>query len=102
MFKDPKFKVQFQLLMYAWTYWRMNATLSLPIQSGIFWLQRVNKGFDKLDINDTTLLGVEHLQFFEEQLLILLKELLNAEIPFMQTAEVERCTYCAYKRICKR
>lgn len=99
---DPKFKVQFQLLIYAWTYLQMNPHINFSIQSGIFWLRKTNDGLDNLSINGNSLLNRENLQTFENLLIELLQELLNPAIPFKQTDDLKRCQYCAYKRICKR
>lgn len=41
-------------------------------------------------------------QEFETELEALLTELLNAEIPFLQTEDRQLCSKCAYNRICQR
>ncbi len=39
---------------------------------------------------------------FSEKLQEKLQELFNAEIPFLQTTNIENCSYCPYKDICQR
>lgn len=39
---------------------------------------------------------------FKEHLQATLEELFNPEIPFKQTENIENCSYCAYKDICRR
>lgn len=99
---DPNLRVQFQLLVYAWTYLRMNSDLKQSIQSGIFWLQKTNNGFDNLTIQGNSLLNESTLFSFETELKKLLENLLNPDIPFVQTDDVKHCEYCPYNQICKR
>ncbi len=98
----PDFSVQFQLLTYALAYVKQFPETTLPIQSGIFWLQKTKGGFDNLTINGESLLTKNYLEAFEAQLKQLLAQLLDEEIPFAQTTDTKRCEYCAYKRICRR
>lgn len=99
---EPALRVQFQLLIYAWTYLRMNPNLKQSIQSGIFWLQKTSDGFDNLTIESNSLLNENILQPFETELKKLLEDLLNPDKPFVQAEDIERCKYCPYKQICKR
>ena len=48
------------------------------------------------------LITPEILQLFEKQLINLLQEIIDAEIPFSQTDDVSHCRYCDYSAICKR
>lgn len=100
--EKPELRVQFQLLVYAWTYLKMHTEISLPIQSGIFWLQKTKNGFDNLSIGGNSLLSLQYIQSFENNLQQLLAKLIDKDLPFAQTEDLKRCEYCAYKRICNR
>jgi RecB family exonuclease len=100
--EKPELRVQFQLLVYAWAYLKMHPETSLPIQSGIFWLQKTKNGFDNLSIGGNSLLSLQHIQSFENNLQLLLAKLLDKDLPFAQTEDIKRCEYCAYRRICNR
>ena len=49
---------------------------------------------------------VENIKLYEKPFLknldSLLKTLFDKDEPFKQTKTVEKCTYCDYKRICRR
>jgi len=99
---NPDFAKSFQLLTYAWIYLQSHPEISLPIHSGIYWLQQPQKGFDSLQIDGNAKLNQQHIEEFENQLKLLLSDLFDTEMPFFQTEDVKRCAYCAYKRICRR
>jgi ATP-dependent helicase/nuclease subunit B len=99
---NPAFAKSFQLLTYAWAYLQSHPEVTLPIHSGIYWLQQPQNGFDSLCIEGNTQLHQQHIDTFEMQLQSLLAELFDEKQPFIQTPDTERCAYCAYKGICKR
>ena len=45
---------------------------------------------------------VNYYDEFIKRLKMLIEEILNPEIPFMQTNNVENCSFCPYKDICER
>lgn len=99
---DPKYSKAMQLLTYAWMYWRSNGSPDINLRSGIYWLRDMAKGFDSLKMDGSDRITKDVLLQFEEVLRNLLAELLNPEIPFTKTAEVERCVHCEFKKICRR
>ncbi len=99
---NPDFAKSFQLLTYAWTYLQSHPEISLPVHSGIYWLQQPQRGFDSLQIDGNAKLNQQHIEEFENQLRLLLEDLFNTKKPFIQTEEIRRCAYCAYKRICRK
>jgi hypothetical protein len=102
MFESADLSVPFQVLIYAWIFMKMNQGVANSIQSGIFWLQRTNNGFDKLTFNGDAQLNHEKLSMFEERLMQLLNKLFDRNDPFRQTEDIKRCRYCLYKGICQR
>jgi CRISPR/Cas system-associated exonuclease Cas4 (RecB family) len=44
----------------------------------------------------------EIMNEFEDQLQQMVKEIYDPTVPFVQTEDVKRCEYCAYKKICGR
>jgi CRISPR/Cas system-associated exonuclease Cas4 (RecB family) len=44
----------------------------------------------------------EIIDEFEQNLIGLLNDLLDKEVPFKQTEDTDRCKYCDFKTICGR
>jgi len=83
---DKKTKL-FQLLTYAWLYVH-NAkllTTDLPFRAGILSTRQIKNGFLKAKVFDEELIDKEILNKFEDELKILLEELFNMEVPFVET-----------------
>lgn len=99
---DPKYAKAMQLMMYAWMYWRSTGSHDIRLRSGIYWLRDSSKGFDSLKIDNNDHINKDVLIQFEEVLKNVLTELINPEIPFTKTAEVERCVHCEFVKICRR
>jgi len=99
---NPKYAKAMQLLTYAWMYWRSNGSPDIKLRSGIYWLRDMSKGFDSLKMDNDDRINKDVLLQFEEVLRKVLAELLNPEIPFTKTAEVERCVHCEFVKICRR
>ncbi len=99
---DPKYAKAMQLLTYAWLYWRSNGSPDINLRSGIYWLRDMKKGFDSLKMDNSDRITKDILLQFEDVLRNVLAELLNPEIPFTKTAEVERCAHCEFVKICRR
>ena len=53
-------------------------------------------------LNDDQPFSAEQFQEFETGLKELISSIFNPEIPFTQTDDETRCTYCAFKEICGR
>ncbi|MDB5283098.1 MAG: hypothetical protein JWO06_2173, partial [Bacteroidota bacterium] len=99
---DPKYGKAMQLLTYAWLYWKTNGSRKMPLRSGIYWLREITRGFDPLKMDKEELISNDTLLQFEEVLKSVLGELLNPEIPFSKTKDIDRCIHCEFIRICRR
>ncbi len=62
-------------------------------------MSKPNRG-ERLPINAETILP--HLNQLEDHLKIVLEELFDANVPFDQTDQLDRCTYCDFIDICGR
>lgn len=99
----------FQVLLYCIMYLDANPT-ALQVEPGIYWVKNLfGKDFDtsiykkqgrskpeKIVIHD------ELIKEYKRNLNMLLQELFNPEIPFVQTQEVSTCGYCPFADICRR
>ncbi len=99
---DPKYAKGMQLLTYAWLYWRSNNAPDIMIRSGIYWLRQITQGFDALQLDGSDIITRDILLQFEDVLKNVLGELLNPEVPFSKTNEIERCAHCEFAEICRR
>ena len=96
----------FQTLLYSMI---LNKTKGVDIRPSLFYASRmINKNYsplikvggkeDAVEIKSYSLVA----NSFEEQLKALLDELFDPTIPFTQVEDRNSCTYCDYKKICKR
>jgi len=131
IFSGTKHKQLLQLLMYAYLYNQsqtanqtstINSQLStVNYQCGIISFQQLyqNKPHELYptfqDTNDsptetcnleaetsTHLITPAILKLFETHLINLLRDIVNPDLPFCQTDDVDHCNYCDYSAICKR
>jgi RecB family exonuclease len=105
-------KAAFQTVLYSWMYFKKTKHTELIIKQltpGLINRENVfNENF-KLAFDmgkhseKVTLYDVRpHLNEFEQHLNVLVEEIFNQNIPFVQTTEEKTCAYCAYKTICRR
>jgi hypothetical protein len=94
-----------QTLLYAYFFQHSHSDNKLPLKPGIFNIKEIyNPQFspflvmDKEEFSDYRDFAGE----FELGLSGLLAEIFNPEIPFDQTEDEKKCTFCAYKEICGR
>jgi RecB family exonuclease len=99
---DANLSKSFQLLMYAWLYHKMNPQISENILSGIITFRELSAGLKTVKVQGTEDLNKDVLLNFEEQLKILLAEIMDEKMPFVQAAEVSNCEYCSFVGICNR
>jgi CRISPR/Cas system-associated exonuclease Cas4 (RecB family) len=99
---DAGLAKSFQLLTYAWLYQKMNPAIKENIISGIITFRELSAGLKTVKVNDSENLNQLVLSDFEKQLQLLLAEIIDAEVPFIQTPETDNCEYCAFKGICNR
>lgn len=96
----------FQTFLYAYI---MCKQQSLKVAPALLYIHKASneayspviemgKGKDKMPVNNFAF----YEEQFEEHLQQLLIEIFDPEIPFCQTDELEKCSYCDFKSICKR
>ena len=99
MFTDEYDKA-FQLMMYAWMYWDKKPNYN-SISSGISALKR-HSDFYPLMLYKEENINKENIQRFEDDLIKLVEEIFDNEIPFSQRKADRICSNCDYKTICMR
>jgi ATP-dependent helicase/DNAse subunit B len=98
-------KAAMQTMLYAFFYQFNHPTNVLPLKPGIFTIKEIYAEdfnpflqLDKSELSDYR----DHAEDFENGLSGLLEELVNPAIPFDQTSDKKKCSYCAYKSLCGR
>ena len=85
---DEKEKL-LQLLTYAWLYYKENKgkllTTDLPFEVGILSTRNIRHGLFKASIDGSTKIDVQLIKQFEEQLILLIEELFDPEVPFVES-----------------
>lgn len=99
---DSGLAKSFQLLTYAWLYQRMHPEIKENLVSGIITFRELSAGLKPVKVNESSSLNVDVLNEFEKQLHQLIFEIMNVNLNFSQTAELDNCEYCAFKGICNR
>ena len=97
-FEDVSYKEQFQAMYYAYLTSKLNP--GRTISSGLLALKSMKDGVWMLNSGDP--FSSNQFQEFEVNLKNLLLKIFDKDIPFRQTDDEERCTYCAYKEMCHR
>ena len=102
---DHRNKAAMQTLLYAYFYQQSHPENQLPLKPGIFNIKEIYDPkfnpflvMNKEEIRDYR----DFAEEFELGLSGLLAEIFNPEVPFDQTEDEKKCTYCAYKEICGR
>ena len=96
----------FQTFLYAYI---MSRKQSLKVAPALLYIHRaasesyspiieIGKGKDKMPVYNFSF----YEDRFKELLDELLQEIFNPEVPFDQTEELDKCSYCDFKAICKR
>jgi RecB family exonuclease len=99
---DAKLAKSFQLLMYALMYQKMNPAITNNLLSGIISFRSLSEGLKTVKVNKAEVLNTSILNEFEEQVKQILADIFDPSIPFIQTTELDNCTYCLFKGICNR
>jgi len=99
---DPKMAKAFQLLLYAYLFYKNNENSGQKIQTGNITLRKISEGFMKVKLPEEQEIDKESMKIFEELLKTLLGKILDPKIPFVQTEDAENCTYCPFTAICTR
>ncbi len=103
-------KAVFQTFLYGLLYLNSNSQIeNLPVQASLFNIRdlfrsdfspliQIGKGNSKKDIYDIRI----YLDEFQKELGLLLEDIFNRSVPFSQTEDVKRCSYCPYSGMCNR
>jgi len=87
----------FQLLFYAYLYHKQYNTDLLEAEIVSF--RKIRTPYS-LSIGKEKQLSLEYLTNFEYFLIETIQSILNQDVPFTATTEIDRCNYCVYKDIC--
>lgn len=91
-----------QLLIYKFLYLKENENINPEqVTPGIFGLRKPKHGIFTLDIKQYSL-NEDFMNTCEEYVKGLYDEILNKEIPFIQTGDENKCLNCDFQTICKR
>ena len=98
-FDDPNFKSGFQIYFYTLLHKRNFPEQA--INGGILGVKKLGKGVDYLREEESPI-DNKIIDEFEQNLIMLLDDLLDKNVPFKQTEDTDRCKYCDFKAICGR
>ncbi len=96
-FSDPEYKSGFQAYLYAAL---ISPHFDQPIKAGITTMKELNQGTKWLKGNYN--LETQEIEAFSSKLQGMVKEIFDAKVPFRQTDDLDRCSYCEFKKVCKR
>lgn len=98
IFSFSKFKDSFQILFYSYIYSELkgktnfSATIFYPKEQEYkYLLKTVDRNIEE-----------EYYKDFYDNLISLIQEIYNPDVPFTQTEDEATCDYCIYKNICYR
>lgn len=94
---DPKKKANLQGLLYALLYFNKHPDAQIKV--GFYHLLNIDEG--PVQISDAPITKKD-LVPFKQMIADILSELYDWEIPFSQTEDKKRCSYCPYNAICGR
>jgi len=97
VFAEPEYKESFQQYYYAMLFQNINPDAKINI--GVYPLKSISKG---IEFYEDDFLSAEKLGEFTKKLSSLFNEILNPEISFIKTEDIERCKYCDFRSICYR
>jgi CRISPR/Cas system-associated exonuclease Cas4 (RecB family) len=107
VFTNSDYKIVFQLLLYVYIFSkqqlgkkRKEHLVSKVILAGAYLLKKNSKSITFL--NKGKAIDADLMELFEEHLHKLLADILNPAIPFTQTDDYKKCSYCDFKNICSR
>jgi len=98
-------KAAMQTFLYAFFYRYHHPENQLPLKPGIINIKEIySPDFNpSLQLNNSEVVDYrDFAESFEQGLRGLLEEIINPLVPFDQTEDKKKCTYCAYKELCGR
>ena len=101
--EGSKKREAFQLSTYAYLFLRNYPDVN-EVSPGIYFLRNLSEGMHYLETGPTraTTLDLQSLLDYESEMVALIDEIFNPEVPFVQTEDMDRCRFCAYKVLCSR
>lgn len=97
LISNPDFKENFQAFFYGYFYSGKHKDEKINV--GIYPVKKLNGGIHTLMDG---FIENELFKIFEDSLKKLFEEIFNPEMPFKQTEDEKRCSYCPYAGICYR
>lgn len=101
--EGAKKREAFQLSTYAYLYLR-NFPETKEVSPGIYFMRNLSEGLRFLETGPTkaSVLDLESLLDYESEMVSLVDDIFDPDIPFTQTEEFDRCRFCSYKVSCGR
>ena len=90
----------FQLMTYAWLYWKKSNKSIVDFKAGIYPLGNTSSDLLELKNGTETILTEEILSEFEESLANIVGEIMNPDEPFKAKPNNDTCRYCRFKQCC--
>jgi len=102
LFSEPAKQKAFQLMFYCWLYDKTHRP-GIPVNGGVFTLKNPSTFLLMMPALQNMTVGESKMLVdrFEEGLFRLCSEILNRDIPFVQTNDSSICRTCPYHPICQ-
>ncbi len=97
-FEDGRYKAGFQAYYYVLLYRKNNP--DAQVKAAIYQLAKLSDGMKLLRKN--SIISDDILEAYRKNLVALIEDILNPDIPFTQTKDTQKCVYCPYTAICGR
>ncbi|MFA7360218.1 MAG: PD-(D/E)XK nuclease family protein [Candidatus Kapaibacterium sp.] len=94
---NTKYKSNLQTMLYAYVLWLENP--EKQYNAGLYPVKNLKEGIKTISITPFT---DSDMKQFESVLLFLLEDIFNTDKPFTQTENLENCSYCDFKTLCRR
>lgn len=113
LFGNPEFKQLLQLITYAYLYWKLKggepqsitcALVSFQslMSGGTFLLEPQQPDTERQKGKIPLEMTKEFLQLYEENLKKLFRRIMDENVPFEQTTDMDHCKWCDYRAVCGR
>lgn len=99
-FSEEHSEKAFQLIFYAYLYYKMHPEGKDHITSGLLSFRYLSKGFLPLQLNGSLTISRADALAFEALLKQWVHSVFDTEIPFSQTTDADVCKNCDYAAIC--
>jgi len=99
---ETKLDKCFQLLFYAYLYWKENKPDVTNLEPGIISFRNLKGGFFQVCFPEDESMSEIVLRKFGGVLDTILMDIYNPVLPFAQTEIPENCSYCPFRPVCNR